>query len=81
MYTEYLSRSAIAKMKLFFLYYILPSILIIGGLALFVFGVRERTPQEKLNKKELPTYGKGGKIHHVYVGSGLILMGLYLLFR
>jgi hypothetical protein len=68
-------------MKLFFSCHILTSLLIIGGLALFIFGVRDSTPQEKINGKELPTYGKGGKIHHVYVGSVLIVMGLYLLFR
>ena len=68
-------------MKLFFFHYILPPLFVLGGLALLVFGLRERTPQEKINNKELNTYGKGGKIHHVYVGSVLILMGLYLLFR
>jgi small neutral amino acid transporter SnatA (MarC family) len=68
-------------MKLFILNYILPALFILGGLALFIFGIRERSPQEKIHKKDLPTYGKGGRIHHVYVGSILIVSGLYLIFR
>ncbi len=68
-------------MKLFILNYILPALFILGGLALFVFGIRERSPQEKIHKKDLPTYGKGGRVNHVYVGSILIVLGLYLIFR
>lgn len=68
-------------MKLVILNYILPALFILGGLGLFVFGIRERSPQEKIHKKDLPTYGKGGRIHHVYVGSILIVSGLYLIFR
>lgn len=65
-------------MRLFLFQYILPLLLITGGAAIFYFGVRERTPEEKFNNKDLPTYGKGGVIHHVYIGSLFVILGFYL---
>ena len=44
------------------------------------YGLRSRSRREKLYGKDPPVQGKGGKIHAVYLGIVLLLIGVYLLF-
>ncbi len=59
--------------------YILSSIFLVLGILSIRYSLKEQTIQNKLFKRnDIPTYGKGGRIHKFYLGSVLIGLALYL---
>jgi hypothetical protein len=62
--------------------YIFPALLLFLGILSFRYSLKKISSEDKLSgKKEIPTYGKGGRIHLFYIGSVLISIALFLLFR
>ena len=62
--------------------YILPSVLIFLGLLSIKAALKKQTQQEKIfAKNNVPTFGKGGRIHLFYIGAVLIILALFLFYR
>jgi len=56
--------------------------IIIGGLLILKRAFRKLKPEDVVaGKKELPAYGWGSKANLVYVGAGLVILGVYAIFK
>jgi len=60
--------------------YILSGLFLITGLFLLNFGFRKRSPQEKIEGKELPPSGGNSKVHIVFLGIFLTILSVTILF-
>lgn len=64
------------------LLYIITGILILSGLGLMKYAFRKQSPQEKLQgKHQLKMEGRGGRIHHFYLGCFLVVCGILFLIK
>jgi phosphate starvation-inducible membrane PsiE len=61
------------------LFYSISGVLLICGFLLVKTGVKKTNPGEKINKTELKTDGKGGRIHFIYLGVTCIILALIIL--
>lgn len=69
-------------MHAIFVNYIFPTLLLFLGVLILRYSFKKISPEDQSSgKKNIPTYGKGGRIHLFYIGSFLIVTGLFLLFR
>lgn len=64
------------------LIYIIAGLLILSGLGLMKYVFRRPSAQEKLQgKHQLQMAGRGGRMHHFYLGCFLLICGIVFLIR
>lgn len=62
------------------LIHILAGLLFFNGLISIWYGLRKQSKKEKLQgKNQIDTFGKGGRIHLVYLGIVFVIMSFVLL--
>ena len=62
--------------------YCFGSLLILCGLILLRIAFRKVRPEQYVaGKKELPVWGRGSKVHHIYIGAVMIILGIYAILK